>query len=365
MDEDALLFGELELEDGDDPRLFGDAAAAVAAAAAVVAEEEDDDEEEEEEEEAEDEEECGDNDGGDVPGDEDEWVCPICMRSPSETQSDVPTEAVDVCAVKGCQHQFCISCIVTWAELRDPQPPSCPTCKQDFTHLYVNRTADGVPTGEYFREEAVSVLRSATWIRKDALALKGKKPATWVGEEDAMRGTWYDDDDEEDYDDYDGAEFADHMSHRNRQALRRMGGGTSNTPSRVFGNRRFGAGGFVANGGRSFARPRPAPPPPRASPPTPTPSVPVPSKGKGKAAQHAASSPCPTGASPSTPGSCPKVSAAKAKRDAKKEAKLQKEAEKAERRRKRLSGGGGKDEVEGKKSAAEEPESASLEELAV
>jgi len=276
--------------------------------------------------------------------------CPICFRVPGDATEDDGAFAVDhLCAVKGCQHKFCLSCIVTWAELRDPAPPSCPTCKQDFTHIYVNRTEDGVPTGEFFREEHITVLRTVSWIQKDALALKGKKPATWVGEDDAMRPAFsmhdaYDDDYESDGD-YDGAEYEDRMSHKNKQALRRMrgdgssSGGSSSAARRIVGNRRWGSGGYVA-GGRVMARP--VVQPHAASPSTPTNTqssgaVAVPS-GKGKGVAMAASPSACGGASPS-PSSKP-VNKKAEKRAAKAEEKLRKEAEKAERRRLRVSGGG-------------------------
>ena len=53
--------------------------------------------------------------------------CPICFRVPGDATEDDGAFAVDhLCAVKGCQHKFCLSCIVTWAELRDPAPPRSP-----------------------------------------------------------------------------------------------------------------------------------------------------------------------------------------------------------------------------------------------
>ncbi|KAJ3676259.1 hypothetical protein LUZ60_003671 [Juncus effusus] len=63
--------------------------------------------------------------------------------------------------VKGCEHAYCVTCILRWASYKDN--PSCPQCKHPFESLNVHRSLDGC-IHDYMFEESVILLLRATWF---------------------------------------------------------------------------------------------------------------------------------------------------------------------------------------------------------
>ena len=215
-----------------------------------------------------------------------DWACPICLN-------DVPF--VETAIVKGCNHLFCATCILNWVlfklEQRTGHRPSaepssprcepkciCPTCRNPFDVLCVQRQLDGT-LSETLVEENVSLLLRAKWFDNEKFVKyrKGKAvlaPASaqdthdsmvlsmspntrkLYGADDYMEAAYdndYDDyyDEDKDYYDEDGR-YASGGSRRN------SGGGSSSGSSSstkvVIGNRRWGQHGYV-NSGRMYARP--------------------------------------------------------------------------------------------------------------
>ncbi|KAH7427565.1 hypothetical protein KP509_10G049400 [Ceratopteris richardii] len=131
-------------------------------------------------------------------------VCAICLNS---------IKVEDLAVMKGCEHAYCVTCILRWASYK--KDPWCPQCKVPFDCLYSYRTLDG-KFEDYLVEESVCLLLRACWF----------KPLV-VQEQD----------DQQDYhDDYDLYEESYHISN-----LR-------------LGNRRWGDSGYI-RAGRREARP--------------------------------------------------------------------------------------------------------------
>ncbi|GAB2211801.1 hypothetical protein Droror1_Dr00025136 [Drosera rotundifolia] len=100
----------------------------------------------------------------------------------SEEVARVPAEAVaaddhshGVCAicldkivlqetalVKGCEHAYCVACILHWASYSGN--PKCPQCKYPFDVLSVHRSLDG-SIHDYMFEESLCLLLRATWFK--------------------------------------------------------------------------------------------------------------------------------------------------------------------------------------------------------
>ncbi|GAQ82783.1 Zinc finger RING-type domain containing protein [Klebsormidium nitens] len=162
----------------------------------------------------------------------DDWICAICR--------DV-IAAASTAQVKGCEHAYCINCILRWATFHTT--PWCPQCRLPFTKLYTYKTLDG-SLSDVMLEESVCLLLRATWYVRAA--------DTWQAESDyreAQEESYYDDYEE------DGDEYYEY-------------GGR---PTLRIGNRRWGSDGFV-RGGRKEAR---------VVPPKAAPSSSV-ARGKGK-----------------------------------------------------------------------------------
>lgn len=113
--------------------------------------------------------------------------------------------------LKGCEHQYCICCILQWATYH-ADAPRCPQCKSYFNYIYLYKNLDG-SLNDYLQEESVTLLMRARWFNGKAPAKEEEEPLDY-----------YDDDDCEEEDFY----FRTHRV--------------------VLGNRRWGAGGFVGNG---------------------------------------------------------------------------------------------------------------------
>ena len=181
--------------------------------------------------------------------------CAICL-------SVLDPCAVDIALVKGCLHPYCVGCVTAWAASRAAKypdaPTPCPVCKAGFLSVYVQRSLSGEVT-DHLVEESMVLLMRARWTCGAA----GQQDDCFDDEADCF-------DDEEDEEEL--------LARQHRV--------------RLIGNRRFGGGGFVANG-RLLARPLPPPPAPRptakkAAEASPAPKHPQRAKREAKAAQAAA-----------------------------------------------------------------------------
>jgi hypothetical protein len=197
-------------------------------------------------------------------------TCAICLEQ---------SKLDEVALVKGCDHSYCVNCILRWASQREDA--WCPKCKQPFQYLYTYRALDGT-LHDFPMEESLVLLKRATWFQahlKDAE--KGKAAAEVPEIEDPYAADWndysqyydeYDDDDE--VEQYYFSAAAGHLRVR-------------------LGNRPWGENGFVASG-RMQARPAnrsnkggkgaKAASPANATRPSPNASGSKAGKGKGKAA---------------------------------------------------------------------------------
>ena len=149
--------------------------------------------------------------------------CAICLARP---------RARDVALVAECLHAYCAKCLVRWIRVenerheraRERRDARCPTCKRTFAHVLTRRALDGSEDAEGFlRSESAALLARARWCAEgDAEEGEGGEEAEdWSEEED----------------------LDVEVEVRTRRRV-------------VLGNRRFGRGGYVANGGsRTFARP--------------------------------------------------------------------------------------------------------------
>ena len=154
----------------------------------------------------------------DAMADADAIECAICLTAPAPE---------DVALASACLHGFCASCLVRWASFTAPGASTkCPCCARALRTVLLRRGLDGaVDAGGYLREESLCLLARARWT----------EDGTWSGDERDGRG-------ESDDDAYEDAAEAI----LDRSGRRRV----------VLGNRRFGRGGFVANGGgRTYATP--------------------------------------------------------------------------------------------------------------
>ncbi|XP_058107836.1 uncharacterized protein LOC131251242 isoform X3 [Magnolia sinica] len=150
----------------------------------------------------------------DMVGDSHEF-CAICLER-------IPLQ--ETALVKGCEHAYCVTCILIWATYN--QNPSCPQCKHPFQFLSVHRSLDG-SIHDYMFEESVCLLIRATWFVP--LPLEAQEEASY--EQEAI----YQYEDEEDDDLDDEAYFGSSSSLR-------------------IGNRRWGDNGYI-RAGRREARP--------------------------------------------------------------------------------------------------------------
>uniref|UniRef100_A0A2P2P163 RING-type domain-containing protein n=1 Tax=Rhizophora mucronata TaxID=61149 RepID=A0A2P2P163_RHIMU len=143
-------------------------------------------------------------------------ICAICLDK---------IVLQETALIKGCEHAYCVTCILQWATYR--QKPTCPQCKHPFEFLNVHRSLDG-SIQDYMFEESVCLLLRATWFQ----------PLTVKYHEDVYDDPQdyypyeYDDDEEDDLDEV----------------------YLSNSSTLRIGNRRWGDNGYV-RAGRQEARP--------------------------------------------------------------------------------------------------------------
>ncbi|XP_071709462.1 uncharacterized protein [Rutidosis leptorrhynchoides] len=86
-------------------------------------------------------------------GEEDELICAICLNKIAALE--------DTALVKGCEHAYCVICILQWATCK--KEPTCPQCTRPFEYLYISRSLDGT-VHDYLFEESVCLLLRAPWI---------------------------------------------------------------------------------------------------------------------------------------------------------------------------------------------------------
>ncbi|KAL3620334.1 hypothetical protein CASFOL_035246 [Castilleja foliolosa] len=141
-------------------------------------------------------------------------LCAICLNK---------IVLQETALVKGCEHAYCVSCILKWASCKTEA--TCPQCKNPFEFLNVHRALDG-SIYDYMFEESVCLLLRASWFTPLVLMERDEV------EEEIEDYYYEDEDDEEDLDDV------------------YLGGSSSIR----LGNRRWGDNGFV-RGGRQEARP--------------------------------------------------------------------------------------------------------------
>ncbi|KAL7151923.1 hypothetical protein ABFS83_04G064000 [Erythranthe nasuta] len=122
--------------------------------------------------------------------------------------------------VKGCEHAYCVTCILRWASCK--KEPTCPQCKIPFSFLNIHRSLDG-SIHDYMFEESVCLLLRASWFSP---IVEVEKAVV-----DKVEDYYYDDEEE------DLNEFYFNSS----SSLR-------------IGNRRWGDNGYVRTG-RQEARP--------------------------------------------------------------------------------------------------------------
>ncbi|KAK3003681.1 hypothetical protein RJ639_018451 [Escallonia herrerae] len=79
-------------------------------------------------------------------------LCAICLNK---------IVLQETALVKGCEHAYCVTCILRWATYKDE--PTCPQCKHPFEFLNVHRSLDG-SIHDYMFEESVCLLLRASWF---------------------------------------------------------------------------------------------------------------------------------------------------------------------------------------------------------
>ncbi|CAH8281699.1 unnamed protein product [Eruca vesicaria subsp. sativa] len=146
--------------------------------------------------------------------------CAICLDT-------IPLQ--ETAMVKGCEHAYCVTCILRWASYKEIH--TCPQCKHPFDFLNVHRTLDG-SVEDFMFEESVCLLLRASWF-KPLEAVERVSYHDIDNDEFDIPPEYEEEEEEEEDDDLD--EFLHGSSLR-------------------LGNRRWGDNGFVRSG-RQEARP--------------------------------------------------------------------------------------------------------------
>ncbi|CAJ1964984.1 unnamed protein product [Sphenostylis stenocarpa] len=79
-------------------------------------------------------------------------ICAICLDK---------IVLQETALVKGCEHAYCVTCILRWATYREKV--TCPQCKHPFEFLNVHRSLDG-SIQDFMFEESVCLLLRASWF---------------------------------------------------------------------------------------------------------------------------------------------------------------------------------------------------------
>ncbi|KAL8527427.1 hypothetical protein ACS0TY_005330 [Phlomoides rotata] len=138
-------------------------------------------------------------------------VCAVCLNK---------IVLQETALVKGCEHAYCVNCILRWASCK--KQPTCPQCKTPFEFLNVHRALDG-SIHDYMFEESVCLLLRASWFK--TLVEVEREEMDKIEE-------YYYEDEEEDLDEF----------------------YLGSSSSLRIGNRRWGDNGYV-RAGRQEARP--------------------------------------------------------------------------------------------------------------
>ncbi|CAK9184429.1 unnamed protein product [Ilex paraguariensis] len=146
-------------------------------------------------------------------GDGHHGVCAICL-------SKIILQ--ETALVKGCEHAYCVMCILRWATYKNE--PTCPQCKHPFEFLHIHRSLDG-SMHDFLFEESVCLLLRASWFKPLVVEDQGEV-------DDEVEDLYLYEDDGEGLDD---VYLASSSSFR-------------------IGNRRWGDNGYV-RAGRQQARP--------------------------------------------------------------------------------------------------------------
>ncbi|PNH04861.1 hypothetical protein TSOC_008946 [Tetrabaena socialis] len=184
------------------------------------------------------------DDGGDL--------CAICLNAIeledlAIIKSPPARAAAAVADPQGCEHAYCVNCILQWAACKEAA--WCPQCKHPFNYLYCHRQLDGTLSDAPV-EESVCLLKRATWFVEHVKTLeKGKAVSgAMAAADDEVQPEWADPyyfQDEED-DGYDDEEEIEKYYFSSAAGAARV----------VLGNRRMGENGFMRSG-RLYARPAP------------------------------------------------------------------------------------------------------------
>ncbi|KAK7276669.1 hypothetical protein RIF29_17813 [Crotalaria pallida] len=159
----------------------------------------------------------------------DDGVCAICLDK---------IALQEMALVKGCEHAYCVTCILRWATYS--QKVTCPQCKHPFEFLHVHRSLDG-SIHDYMFEESLCLLLRASWFVPLVVE-------EYVHHEDDVYDVY--DDDIANYYQYEyGYGYGDEDEDELRDAV--YFGGSSGLR---IGNRRWGDNGYV-RAGRIEARP--------------------------------------------------------------------------------------------------------------
>ncbi|KAK1406083.1 hypothetical protein QVD17_41368 [Tagetes erecta] len=150
-------------------------------------------------------------------------ICAICLKKIALQETAL---------VKGCEHAYCVSCILRWATYK--KEPTCPQCKHPFEFLNIHRSLDG-SIHDYMFEESVCLLLRASWFHP--LHVESHEILDDNVMEDFYPYGYEEVDDDDDDEDLDEMYL----------------GRSSNINIRI-GNRRWGNNGFV-RAGKQEARP--------------------------------------------------------------------------------------------------------------
>ncbi|GIL71147.1 hypothetical protein Vretimale_17896 [Volvox reticuliferus] len=162
-------------------------------------------------------------------------VCAICLSS---------IQVEDLAIIKGCEHEYCVNCILQWAVCKDA--PWCPQCKTPFNYLYCYRLLDGTMS-DMPVEESVCLLKRASWFVEHVKTLEnGKAVSASMAAEEVLPAEWADS-----YQDYDGEEDEYDEDEQIEKYYFSSAAGRARV---VLGNRRLGENGYM-RAGRMYARP--------------------------------------------------------------------------------------------------------------
>ncbi|KAK9062898.1 hypothetical protein SSX86_020088 [Deinandra increscens subsp. villosa] len=150
-------------------------------------------------------------------------ICAICLNKIALQETAL---------VKGCEHAYCVICILRWATYK--KEPTCPQCKHPFEFLNIHRSLDG-SIHDYMFEESVCLLLRASWFHAPPHVESHEVLDDPVAEDFYPYG--YEDVDDDEDEDLDEVYL----------------GRSSNINIRI-GNRRWGNNGFV-RAGKQEARP--------------------------------------------------------------------------------------------------------------